>query len=83
MALMADGRIISGSWVMVQEWDLESGRPLRFLAGSTGMVNAVALTADGRIVSGSDDNLIEVSDLEKGRLLRLLVGHTGTVRAVA
>ena len=40
---------------------------------------AVALTADGRIVSGSGDNTIKVWDLESGRLLRSLEGHTGEV----
>ena len=38
---------------------------------------AVALTADGRIVSGSADNTIKVWDLESGHLLRSLAGHTG------
>ena len=36
----------------------------------------MALTADGRIVSGSDDNTIKVWDLASGRLLRTLEGHT-------
>ena len=43
----------------------------------------MAVTADGRIVSGSDDNTIKVWDLESGRLLHSLIGHTSRVNAVA
>ena len=42
----------------------------------------MALTADGRIISGSGDGRIRVWDLESGRLLRSLNGHTGSVEAV-
>ena len=58
-------------------WDITGGIHLRTLEGHTNEVHAVALTADGRIVSGSSDKTIKVWDLESGRLLRSLEGHTG------
>jgi WD40 repeat protein len=60
------------------------GPLLRTLAGHTGSVNAVALTADGRqAVSASSDDTIKLWDLETGQEIRTLAGHTGSVNAVA
>ena len=47
------------------------------------MLDLCAVTADGRIVSGSIDKTIKVWDLASGRLLCSLVGHTGRVTSVA
>lgn len=47
----------------------EPGGPLeRILEGHTGGVEAVAVTADGRIVSGSVDSTVRVWNLASGRL---------------
>ena len=84
-----DGRIVrlrrsgSANDKTIKVWDLESGRLLRSLEGHTDGVNAVALTPDGRIVSGSADKTIKVWDLESGHLLRSLEGHTDGVKTVA
>lgn len=60
------------------------GVPEQTLEGHTGMVDSVALSADGRYaVTGGSDRTVRVWDLSTGRLLRLLEGFGGTVRAVA
>jgi WD40 repeat protein len=55
---------------------------VRTLSGHTGNVYSVAVTADGRIVSGSDDHTVRVWDLATGKLVRILTGHTGAVYSV-
>ena len=47
------------------------------------MVNALALTGDGRVVSGSDDGTVTVWDLASGQEERTLSGHDGGVWALA
>ncbi len=57
---------------------------LRTLAGHSGWVSAVALTADGRrAVSASHDHTLKVWDVETGQALRTLAGHSLGVTAVA
>ena len=47
-------------------------------------MNAVAVTADGRLaVSGSEDGTVKVWDVESGSERATLAGHTGWVNAVA
>ena len=65
-------------------WDLNSGQELRTLSGHRNWVTALAVTADGRVVSGSDpDGTVKVWDLNSGRELRTLEGHGGRVMALA
>jgi WD40 repeat protein len=61
------------------------GGPLvRTLGGHSWVVNAVAVTPDGRrAVSASWDNSLKLWDLESGRALRTLEGHAGAVNCVA
>ena len=57
---------------------------VRTLAGHSGGVHGVAVTADGkRAVSASWDGTLKVWDLETGGVLRTLEGHTGSVTGVA
>jgi WD40 repeat protein len=57
---------------------------LRTLAGHSGGVKGVALSADGRLaISASADHTLKVWDVESGRELRTLAGHTDQVRGVA
>jgi WD40 repeat protein len=57
---------------------------LHTLRGHTGEVNAVAVTADGRMaVSASNDRTLKVWDLDSGAELHTLRGHAGGLRSVA
>jgi WD40 repeat protein len=65
-------------------WDIEKGETVRTLEGHTDLVNAVAVTPDGRFaVSASNDGTLKVWDIEKGETVRTLEGHTDLVNAVA
>ncbi len=60
------------------------GRLLRTLNGHSDVVNAVAVTADGkRAISGSDDNTLKLWNLETGEELFYLIGHCDSVIGVA
>jgi WD40 repeat protein/serine/threonine protein kinase len=54
------------------------------LEGHTDLVQAVAVTPDGRhAVSASSDRTLRLWDLESGQTLRALDGHSGSVQAIA
>ncbi len=58
--------------------------PPRTLAGHTGQVCAVSVSADGRIaVSAGSDETVRVWEVRTGRCLHTLTGHTGLIAAVA
>jgi WD40 repeat protein len=64
-------------------WDLASGQELRTLPGHDDCVKAVAVTDDGRVVSGSDDGTLRMWDLLSGQELRTLSCDGGWVNALA
>ncbi len=78
-----------GGWDgTVRVWELDSGRELHRLEGRAGAafvmgVGAVAVSADGRVISGGWDGTVRVWELDSGRELQNLKGHVGAVRAVA
>jgi WD40 repeat protein len=60
------------------------GHELRRFAGHEDIVNAVAVSVDGRrALSASNDCTLRVWDLDTGNELRRFTGHTGRVNAVA
>jgi len=62
---------------------LESPALVRTLSGHGGLVSALAVTGDGRVVSGSYDGTVKVWDLNSGQEERTLSGHGGGVSALA
>ncbi|MCU0545500.1 MAG: AAA family ATPase, partial [Oscillatoriaceae cyanobacterium Prado104] len=65
-------------------WDLTTQKQLFTLEGHNDWVNAVAVTADGKLaISASSDNTLKVWDLTTGSLLFTLEGHSKSVNAVA
>ena len=53
------------------------------LAGHTGGVRSVAVMADGRIVSGSEDKNVKIWSLVTKSCVDTLMGHSGSVAGVA
>ena len=60
-----------------------SGLLLHTLTGHQDSIRAVAVTGDGRAVTGSDDGTAMVWDLASGQQLHALTGHRDSIRAVA
>jgi WD40 repeat protein len=72
----------------VKVWNGENGQEILSLKGHSGLVETVALSADGkRIVSGSGDagglGEVKVWDAASGQETLTLKGHTGYVLSVA
>ena len=64
-------------------WDLNSGQEDARCRGDGAGVNALALTGDGRVVSGSYAGIVTVWDLNSGHEERTLPGHFHWVNALA
>ena len=65
-------------------WDAATGRYLRLLRDSTGMIRSVALTPNGqRVVTGNVDGLVKVWDAESGREILTLMGQRSHVTCLA
>ncbi len=62
---------------------LESPALVRTLSGHGGWVRALAVTRDGRVVSGSYDRTVKVWGLNSGQEQRTLLGHGDWVWALA
>jgi WD40 repeat protein len=65
---MASGRFLVQDDNTLKVWDLTTGKEQFTLKGHTSLVNAVAVTADGkRAISGSYDKTLKVWDLTTGK----------------
>jgi WD40 repeat protein len=85
-AITADGdRIVTANVKLVTLWDAKTGTELRrFETGSSGGVQGVAMTPDGRlIVACLSSGEPRVWDADTGAEVITLEGHTGSVLSVA
>jgi WD40 repeat protein len=81
-----DGQILASSFDdTVYLWDIPSGRELKRLKGeSDEVVNAVAFSADGKILAaGASDDSVYIWHIQSGKQLKRLAGHSDDVMAVA
>ena len=68
----------------VRIWNIGSGKLVKTLEGHSGLVTAVAISSDGKIIaSGSSDTTIKLWNLQTGELLHTLKGHTNQVSSLA
>ena len=68
----------------VRLWETRSGQLWATLHGHSGLVYAVALSGDARLLaSGGADGAVKLWDAAAGELLATLRGHTGVVWSVA
>jgi WD40 repeat protein len=84
--MCAAGHVLvsGGADATVRLWDPATGRLLTTLCEHTGMVWAVALSADGQLLaSGGLDGTVRLWKVQSGRLLATLQGHTAAVWGVA
>ncbi len=95
LALSRDGRLVltggvdftgktwGGVEYKLKLWDIGSGALVRTYSGHSDPVNAVALSADGRLAaSASQDKTVRIWDLASGEVLHKL-NHVHSVSAVA
>jgi WD40 repeat protein len=68
----------------IKVWDLATGEELKRLQGHENIINALAVSPDGRhIASGSDDKTIKLWDAQTGTEVMTLHGHQAPVYALA
>src|SRR5687768_8761905 len=82
LAVLPDGRIVSGSDdKTLKLWDV-AGKCLDTFRGHESSVMALAVLPDGRIVSGSSDKTLKLWD-GSGKCLATFSGHKSSVDALA
>ncbi len=84
MALQADPSASRYAFARARlEAAVSNNRFRQVFKGHQGPVNSVALTGDGRLVTGSNDNTARLWDLETGQEIRAFIGHESRVTSVA
>ncbi|MCU0546566.1 MAG: trypsin-like peptidase domain-containing protein [Oscillatoriaceae cyanobacterium Prado104] len=67
----------------ISVWNFPGGQLKTSLQGHSESVNAVAMSADGKVlVSGSDDKTVKFWNLETGAVVRTFSGHSDAVSSV-
>lgn len=74
----------SGSFGTIRIWNLKSGKLLHTIPAHKDWVQALAISANGRILaSGSADKTIRLWNLDNASRMLTIAGHTGAVNAIA
>ena len=60
----------------------EKAQCFKTLTGHEAPVNALALTLQGELISGSRDKTLKIWDIETEKCVRTLKGHTGPINAI-
>jgi WD40 repeat protein len=89
IVLLPDGKgfVSSSGWPngdgTIRVWDYVTGKTVRVLRGHDGNIDALAVTADGKvIVSGGQDGTIRTWDTATGREIWRAAAHTQVVTSV-
>jgi WD40 repeat protein len=65
-------------------WDIATGSQEKKFESTTGYINSMALTTDGkRLVTGGEERIVRVWDVGTGKEITRFPGHTATISAVA
>ncbi|NDJ62327.1 MAG: protein kinase, partial [Chloroflexi bacterium] len=65
-------------------WTLDDSMGTRTFTGRSGNINAIAFHPNGQwLLSGTNDNLIDIWDITGSEVLYQLEGHTGAITSVA
>jgi WD40 repeat protein len=84
LSLGSDRFATGNSSGTISIWNLPGGELKSTLRGHGEAVNAVAMSADGKVLaSGSDDQTVKIWNLETNAVARTLTGHSGAVSSVA
>ncbi|MFG2085508.1 WD40 repeat domain-containing serine/threonine protein kinase [Spirillospora sp. NPDC048824] len=85
LAFAPDGRTVATSCksAEVTVWNVASGKIVASLPGHAARITQVAFSADGTLVSGSQDREIRVWDVAARRATAVLSGLNGLVSSVA
>ena len=83
LAVLADGRLISGWDYLIRQWDLERGAETAGPMSHQDLVRALAVLPDGRLASGSADSTIRLWDVKTGAETARLAGHGSSINGLA
>jgi WD40 repeat protein/serine/threonine protein kinase len=73
---------VTGGWQMAA-WNAQRGDQRKVFESKGEVLNAIALSLDGRWAASAQSKSISIWEMETGRLLQTLTGHTGDVNALA
>ncbi len=84
-ARLAEGQERQGLWFerINRPWEFTRLACRKTLEGHAEGVRCLALTDDGRVLSGGKDGVVRVWDLDTGECLHVMEGHTSWVNALA
>lgn len=89
VAFSPDGKLLaSGIYGRVTVWDLEAGRPVKFLTNVLGAVNDLKFSPDGKLlaVAGGQPSArgdLRLFDTTQWKLAHSLAGHLDTVSGIS